>query len=59
MRRTTTKRSSKISNKKTKTIFDPKSNVIFEDNASKNSNLKMIFDEKEPFYKHTFPKEEK
>lgn len=59
MRRTTTKRSSKISNKKTKIIFNPKSNIIFEDNASKNSNLKMIFDKNEYFYKHTFPKEEK
>lgn len=59
MRRTTRKKSSKITNKKTKYIFDRKSKILFEDNASQNSNFKMIFDEKEPFYKHTFPKGEK
>jgi hypothetical protein len=59
MKRATQKSSSKISNKKTKTIFNPKSNIIFEDNASKNSKLKMIFDKNEPFYKHIFPVEAK
>lgn len=52
MKRTTSKNSSKISNKKTKTIFNPKSDVIFEDNSGINSKFQMIFDNKEPIYKH-------
>ena len=52
MKRTSKKSSSKISNKKTKTIFNPKSDVIFEDNSGINSKFKMIFDSKEPIYKH-------
>ena len=52
MKRTTSKSSSKISNKKTKTIFNPKSDVIFEDNSGINSKFQMIFDNKEPIYKH-------
>jgi hypothetical protein len=34
-------------------IFDTKSNIFFEDNFSKNSKFKIIFDKNEPFYKHT------
>ena len=52
MKRQSSKSSSKISNKKTKTIFNPKSDVIFEDNSGINSKFKMIFDNKEPIYKH-------
>jgi hypothetical protein len=52
MKRTTSKSSSKISNKKTKTIFNPKSDVIFQDNSGINSKFQMIFDNKEPIYKH-------
>ena len=58
MRRTTTKRSSKISNKKVKYTFDTKSNVIMEDRTNPNTNVKFIFDADEPFYKHTFKKEQ-
>ena len=75
MRRTSSKKSSKVSNKKVrykfdtksnvimednnyKYILDSKSNVIFEDNSSINSKFKMIFDKDEPFYKHTFKKEQ-
>ena len=59
MKRSTSSKTVKSSNKKTKYKFDTKSNTIFEDNASKNSNFKMIFDKNEPFYKHTFPVEAK
>ena len=52
MKRTTSKSSSKISNKKTKTIFNSKSDVIFEDNSGINSKFKLVFYDKEPIYKH-------
>lgn len=45
--------SSKKSQTKVKYTFNPKSNVIFEDATSKNVKLQIIFDKKEPMYKHT------
>lgn len=53
MKRSTSSKTVKSSNKKTKYKFDIKSNTIFEDNSGINSNFKMIFDRNEPFYKHT------
>lgn len=59
MKRFVKKVKDKVFSKKTKIKFDTKSDVFFEDNASKNSKFQIIFDKEEPFYKHTFPKEEK
>ena len=58
MKRTTSKSSSKSSSKKVKYTFNTKSNVIMEDKSSPNVNVKFIFDKDEPFYRHTFKKEE-
>ena len=44
--------SSKKSQTKVKYTFNPKSNVLFEDNASDKVKVKFIIDKKEPFYKH-------
>lgn len=48
------KSSKKSINKKVKYTINTKSNVIFEDTASPNVHVKMIFDKNEPFYKHIF-----
>lgn len=53
MRRTTSKKSSKISNKKVKYTVNTKSNVIMTD-KHKNSQINIISDEKEPFFKYEF-----
>lgn len=57
MKRTTSKTSSKVSNKKTRYIFDTKSKIFFEDYSNPKTNIKFIFDKDEPFYNHTFEKE--
>ena len=51
MKRTTTKKSSRISNKKVKYKFDTKSNIIMQD-KHKHSKIDIIFDKNEEFFKY-------
>lgn len=51
MKRQTSSSSSKSTTKKTKIIFNRKSNVIMED-KHKNSEVKIISDKDEPFFKY-------
>ena len=57
MKRTTTKNSSKSSNKKVKYIFNPKSDIIMTD-KHKNSKVDIISSPKEPFFKYEFQNKE-
>lgn len=57
MKRTTRRSSSKSSSKKVKYKFDTKSNVIMTD-KHKHSQVNIISDEKEPFFKYEFKEKE-
>lgn len=59
MKRSTSSKTVKNSNKRTKYKFDTKSNTIFEDKTNPNYTIKFIYDKDEPFYKHTFTTEGK
>ena len=57
MKRQSSKSSSKSSSKKIKYTVNPNSNVIMTD-KHKNSEVNIISDEKEPFFKYEFKDKE-
>jgi hypothetical protein len=57
MKRTTNKSSSKSSSKKVKYTVNPNSNVIMTD-KHQNSEVNIISDPKEPFFKFEFKNKE-